>query len=75
MKYLIEMSQVGTGRLSAKVEVEADSEEEAKELAYESPIEWKVDKFSGEGYDIDNITLLPDAPGSLFEQSNSVVGS
>lgn len=58
MKYRIHMSQVGHGKLTAVVEVEADNIEDAQELAYEQNIQWKVAKFSGEGYDIDEVELV-----------------
>lgn len=54
-KYIVHMTQNGYGRLYAQVSVEAQNEEDAREIAYESDITWKVQKFSGEGYEIEEV--------------------
>lgn len=53
--YRVHMSQVGHGRLHATVEVWAENRDDAQEAAFAEDIDWKVAKFSGEGYDVDEI--------------------
>ena len=57
-KFRVHLGQVGHGVLSAVVEVEAPDEQEARELAYEADIKWRVAKFSGEGIDIHDVEEL-----------------
>ena len=56
--YRFHLSQVGHGRLTAIVDVEAADEDEARETVFEQDIKWKVAKFSGEGYDIDEVEVI-----------------
>lgn len=54
-KYKVTLTQSGYGRLQAKCIVEAEDVEMAEEEAYEQDLDWKVTKFNGDGYDIENV--------------------
>jgi hypothetical protein len=59
MKYRVRMSQTGHGVLYAEVVVAADSAAAAVDAVCDSDIDWTIGKFSGEGYDLDDVTEVP----------------
>lgn len=64
--YRVNVSQYGHGYREASVTVMAQNEDEARETALESDLDWRVIKFSGHGYEVHDIREVPGAVSGPF---------